>query len=104
MNLNTTRFYCTWYLDKVYGNVNMEYSNLYLSTPQNVFRGTQRWQYIHFKILRSNYTLNYFVRMISSENLTNRKYTYVLVWQLLLYFEQIQMENKEHIKQGIKNR
>lgn len=40
--------------------------------------GTQRWQYIHFKILRSNYTLNYFVRMISYENLTNRKYTYVL--------------------------
>lgn len=40
--------------------------------------GTQRWQYIHFKILRSNYTLNYFVGMISYENLTNRKYTYVL--------------------------
>lgn len=49
--------------------------------------GTQRWQYNHFKILRSIYTLNYLEKIISFENYTNRIYTHVLGAQQVLSIE-----------------
>lgn len=66
----------------------MEYINFYLSTALKYpVIGTQRWQYNHFKILRSIYTLNYLEKIISFENYTNRIYTHVLGAQQVLSIE-----------------